>query len=79
MTDVTARIRSVIAATFGVAPSRITDATSSDTVEAWDSMNHIHLMVALEAEFGVSFEPEQAVELTSVRAIAQALGAHGVQ
>lgn len=79
MSDVTHRIRAVIAATLGVAPSAITDTTSSDTVEAWDSMNHIHLMVALEAEFGVSFDPEQAIELTSVRAIAQALTALGVR
>jgi len=77
MTDVEHRIRAVIAATFGVAPSAINDATSSDTIDAWDSMNHLHLVVALEAEFGVSFEPEQAVELTSVRAIAHALGVTG--
>jgi len=73
MSDVDTRIRSVIAATFGVAPQTITETTSSDTIDAWDSMNHLHLVVALEAEFGVSFEPEQAVELTSVRAIAAAL------
>jgi acyl carrier protein len=79
MNDVDARIRSVVAATFGVAPSAITDATSSDTIDSWDSMNHLHLVVALEAEFGISFEPEQAVELTSVRAIAQALVALGVR
>jgi acyl carrier protein len=74
MTDVENRIRAVLAATFGVAPATISDATSNETLAAWDSMNHLHLVVALEAEFGVSFEPEQAVELTSVRAIAQALG-----
>jgi acyl carrier protein len=79
MTDLTTRIRSVVAATFGIEPFAISDATSSDTVESWDSMNHIHLVVALEAEFGVSFEPEQAVELTSVRAITQALVALGVR
>ena len=79
MTDLTTRIHSVVAATFGIEPSAIGDATSSDTVESWDSMNHIHLVVALEAEFGVSFEPEQAVELTSVGAITQALVALGVR
>jgi acyl carrier protein len=79
MTDVERRIHAVIAATFGIPASSVTDATNSNTVETWDSMNHIHLVVALEGEFGVSFEPEQAVELTSVRAIAQALQAHGVK
>jgi acyl carrier protein len=68
-------VRAVVAATFGVPPSSINDATSSHTLQAWDSMNHIHLIVALEGEFNVSFEPEQAIELTSVRAIEQALRA----
>ena len=79
MTDLPSRIRSVIAATFGIEPRAINDATGSDTIAAWDSMNHIHLVVALEAEFGVSFEPETAVELTSVGAITQALVALGVR
>lgn len=78
MTDVKNRIRAVIAATFGVEPSTISDATGNDTIDAWDSMNHLHLVVALEAEFGVSFEPEQAIELTSVQEIEHALGAAGV-
>jgi acyl carrier protein len=72
------RVRSVIAATFGVPAASVTATTSNSTIESWDSMNHIHLVVALEGEFGVSFEPEQAIELTSVRAIEQALGALGV-
>lgn len=72
------RVRNVLAATFGISPSSVTDATSSANVEAWDSMNHLHLMVALEGEFGVSFDPEQAIELTSVQAIENALRALGV-
>jgi len=72
------RITSVVAATFGVPAASITDATSSNTLESWDSMNHIHLVVALEGEFGVSFDPEQAIELTSVPVIEQALLALGI-
>jgi acyl carrier protein len=36
-------------------------------------MHQIHLIVALEAEFGVSFDPERALELTCVRAIEDAV------
>ena len=41
-------------------------------------MNHIHLIVALEGEFGVSFDPERAVELTSLAEIERALATLGV-
>jgi acyl carrier protein len=77
--DLLRRVRSVVAATFGVPEAAITEATSNATLDRWDSMNHIHLIVALEGEFGVSFEPERAIELTSIREIAQALLALGAK
>ena len=32
---------------------------TGDDVAEWDSANHVLLMVAIEAEFGVRFEPEE--------------------
>ena len=32
---------------------------SQKNCAAWDSMNHLNLVVELEMEFGVSFEPEE--------------------
>lgn len=32
---------------------------SQKTCKAWDSMNHLNLVVELEMEFGVSLEPEE--------------------
>lgn len=73
MTELSSRVRSIVSATFGIAPSQITEATGSETLEAWDSMHHIHLIVALEDEFQVSFDPDRTLELTSVGAIEKAL------
>jgi acyl carrier protein len=67
------RVRKVVSSTFGLAMAQITEATGSENVEAWDSMHQIHLIVALEAELGVSFDPEQAIELTTVGAIERAV------
>lgn len=36
-----------------------TEDTSSDDVAEWDSTNHVRLMVAIEAAFGVSFETSE--------------------
>ena len=41
--------------------------STPDTVEAWDSINHLNLVMALEQEFGVQFEPEEIEQLLSVR------------
>ena len=73
--DVLSRICKIVAAVFGVPLSAVTEASGATTIESWDSMTQLHLIVALEAELGISFEPEQAVELTTVGAIARAVAA----
>lgn len=77
-TSVRVRIRSVMAAVFGVADDAITDASTPETTAGWDSMNHLHLIVALDAEFGVSLDPDRALGLTSVAKIEAELAALGV-
>jgi acyl carrier protein len=63
------RVCDVIADVLGVPRGDVSKSTSQQTVKGWDSLAHIHLIVALEAEFNVSFSIEQALELTSVPAI----------
>ncbi len=74
-----ARLRQVVADVFGLEPDRVRGDTSIDTVEAWDSLRHLNLVVALEAEFGVAFSPEEIVELVSVDIIALTLKEKGVE
>lgn len=39
---------------------------SQGTCEKWDSMAQLNIVVELESEFGVSFDPEQITEMKSV-------------
>jgi acyl carrier protein len=38
---------------------------SQQNCEQWDSMNHLNLIVELEMEYGVSFEPEEIAQMRS--------------
>lgn len=38
---------------------------SKESLELWDSINHISLIVEIEAEFNVSFYPEEIYEIKS--------------
>ena len=67
--DLDARVRTVIAAVFGVAPGRLNDDSSPDSVAKWDSQGHLNLMLALEQEFGVQFSEEQMYEMLSLRLV----------
>jgi acyl carrier protein len=69
MTNKTDTIRRVIADVFAVDASSVTLDASPQTIEAWDSMGHLNLVLALEQEFGAQFSPEEIAAMTSVRAI----------
>lgn len=47
--------------------------------EAWDSLAHFNLLMAIEDEFDVRFSTEQITELKTVEQITQALKAKGIQ
>jgi acyl carrier protein len=60
------RIRGTTADVLNRPVAQITASSSPETVEAWDSVNHLNLILALEQEFGLVFEPEEYEEMSSV-------------
>lgn len=54
------------------------DLTNKD-VPAWDSLNHINLVLGIETEFGIRLKGEEVVELGSVGDIFTLLARHGIQ
>jgi acyl carrier protein len=51
----------------------ISEGDSIDTVEKWDSIRHLKLVMAIEERFGVLFDADEIYELGSVPAIVNAL------
>ncbi len=43
----------------------IDDGSSPDTIESWDSLRHMNLIVALEEKFKIQFTDEEIVEMMS--------------
>jgi acyl carrier protein len=63
------QLRQVFAAVLKVEPDSLGDDSSIHTIESWDSLQHMILMVALEEEFGISIPEEVAAEAASFTAI----------
>jgi len=59
----------VMALIFGIDSSELNDGSSMDTIDAWDSLKHMKLVIALEQEFGIEFDDTEVVELLSFRLI----------
>lgn len=73
------RIRGVVADVFGVPSASLTDASSPDSIDGWDSLGHVNLVLALESEFTVSISPEEAIAMVSIARIQQLLAGKSVQ
>lgn len=44
----------------------VNDATTSEDIEDWDSLEHINLIAAVEQEFGMKFSMGQVVTMKNV-------------
>jgi acyl carrier protein len=64
------RVCSVATHVFEVPEESLGAFSSPDTVETWDSLQHLNLVLALEQEFGIQFTPEEIEEMLSLELIA---------
>ena len=60
------KIRPIISDIMMVADDDITMASTPNTIEAWDSLRLLDMVLALESEFDVQFSPDEIEEMTTV-------------
>ena len=63
------RIINVMSSVFSVSIDDIDDTASPDTLESWDSVNHMNLVIALEEEFLVKLNEEDIIEMINYKLI----------
>lgn len=59
----------LVSSVLGIPVSEVKDGLQYQSVPEWDSLRHIDLMLALEAELGVEITADAMVELASFAAI----------
>lgn len=72
------RVKRVLGQVLGMPAERIADNASMDTLEAWDSVKHMSLVMALEQEFGIQLSEQAIGEMLSLPLIVAVLKEHGV-
>jgi|HubBroStandDraft_4_1064222.scaffolds.fasta_scaffold05916_4 acyl carrier protein len=68
------RIRRVAADVLETSADKITLDSSPETIDTWDSVHHLNLVLALEQEFDLQFEPEEIDQMKDVRHVLEILG-----
>ena len=69
------RLLAVFRGVFDADLAVLSDSDSPESIEGWDSANHVNLVLALEAEFGIAFDTDEIAELTTVAMIRERLAA----
>jgi len=64
------QLREIAADILGVKPEAIGADSSPQTVEGWDSVQHLNLIVAAERCFDLQFDPEEIDEMKNIGAMA---------
>jgi acyl carrier protein len=63
------QVRSIASDIFSVTPDKITPESSPETIETWDSIQHLNLVLAIEEKFGVQLEPEDIEGMKNIGAV----------
>lgn len=67
------RVREIVSNVFLLPLDQVPEDASVNTIEPWDSMGHLLVILELEQAFDRQFSPEQTEEMTSITAIAKVL------
>ncbi len=73
------KLRQIMSQVFEVPIEEITENTSPDTVDKWDSLQHMNLILALEETFNITFSSEEITEMLNYKLIVMTLREHGIK
>ena len=63
----------VIAQVLDIPPERLNEESSPETIEEWDSVKQMNIVLALEEAFGLTFKSRQVMRLHNLGDIFKAL------
>lgn len=71
------RLKRIMSRIFEIPFEEITEDTSVDTVEKWDSLNHMNLILALEEAFNIAFSADEIADMLNYELVVMRLKEHG--
>jgi len=63
----------IISQVMNVSVEEVNEDSSPDTIEAWDSLKHMNLILAIEEAFAIQFSSEEIAEMLNVGIIIETL------
>lgn len=67
----------LIAKVFGVPLTDVVPSSSPETVEEWDSLAHMNLVLELEETYGIALSSDDALDIKDVASLKRVLNDRG--
>lgn len=64
--EIFARVEAIFREELELDELELTDETTADDVEEWDSLSHVQLVVAMEKAFGIKFSSREILSWDNV-------------
>jgi acyl carrier protein len=76
--DITNSLKTLFVDIFSISEDEIFDESSPDTIENWNSFQHLQLILAIEESFGVSLTVDEVTEIQTFANVRDLLIQKGV-
>ena len=73
------KLYKILSQVLNVPIEQINNESSPDTIDGWDSLKHMNLVLAIEQEFNIQFTEEQIFEMLNVALIKESLKEHELE
>ncbi len=73
--SISERVQRIAADVLQIPLRDVTPQTSPENVDQWDSVQHLNLVMALEQELNLEFQPEEIESMTDIGAIIKVVAA----
>lgn len=67
------KLKEIMSKLFKVSKEDISEASSQTTVEKWDSLNQLNLVVEIEDAFDISLEPEDISKMIDFNSVIEVI------
>jgi acyl carrier protein len=75
MPNVFEQVRTIASDIFSVPLARIQTDSTPETIESWDSIQHLNLVLTLEEKFDVQLSPEEIEQMRDIGRITKLIEA----
>jgi len=77
--NMSSKLQEVFATALALPADQVTDDLAYQSVPEWDSMSHMILITELEANYSITIETEDLLEMTDVTNVITRLKKYGVE